>query len=112
MANTFRGHVKRGAEHLGVARHFAWPFGYFDAFSGEAARMVFEAGFESCASNERGCHFPGRGPVSPEELCLRRDHTIAAWPRRHVSYFMARNAQRADVSMGSWPDGWRANGGA
>ncbi|MDA2936700.1 polysaccharide deacetylase family protein [Acidobacteria bacterium AH-259-A15] len=41
---------------VGAVKHFSWPFGRFSDFSAIAAKIVFEAGFESCASGVRGCH--------------------------------------------------------
>lgn len=54
-----------------VLRHFAWPFGRFARFSQDAARRVFEAGFESCASAERG--WQAGGPGAGGRPCVRRE---------------------------------------
>jgi peptidoglycan/xylan/chitin deacetylase (PgdA/CDA1 family) len=89
---------------LGEARHFAWPFGRFWDMTAEAERIVFETGYESCASAERGCHV-----VSPEpgsRLCLRRENVVAAWPTRHTLYFMAASAARASAADNRAP--WTA----
>jgi len=87
---------------LGEARHFAWPFGRFAEMSEEARRVVFGAGYESCASAQRGCHV-APAPDDPSALCLRRDHVVAAWPVSHVLYFMARSAERAGEADNAWP---------
>ncbi|MHC4989362.1 MAG: polysaccharide deacetylase family protein [Planctomycetota bacterium] len=90
---------------LGSAPHFAWPYGSFNDFSADAARLVFEAGHVSCASGVRGAHGPGatRGGEPP---CVRRDHLVAAWPVGHALVFAARNSDRLSKDDGAWPPGW------
>lgn len=92
-------------KELGHLKHFAWPYGRFSEFSPDAAKMVFEAGFKSCASAERGCHV---APASNgnSSLCLRRDNTVAKWPVDHLLYLMARNSQSASAETGQWPKAW------
>lgn len=91
-------------KRLGRAEHFAWPYGRFRQFSRQAAHAVFDSGYRSCASAERGCHGPL--PVDHRFLCLRRDHLLANWPIGHCRYFLARSA-RARLTGGSlWPTGW------
>ena len=84
--------------------HFAWPFGRFSHFSPTAAKAVFDCGYKSCASAERGCHVAG--VEDARRLCIRRDSTIASWPVKHVNYFMAKNLERAAGGSETWPDGW------
>jgi peptidoglycan/xylan/chitin deacetylase (PgdA/CDA1 family) len=92
------------SKQVGRIEHFAWPYGRFSHFGPTQAKLVFEAGFQSCASGERGCH------VAPQEqksqLCLRRDHILAGWPLDHIYYFMARNSQVASAQTNEWPEGW------
>jgi len=91
---------------LGSVRHFAWPEGRFIHFSPTAARIVYEAGFDSCASAERGCHI--ESPTSPI-FCVRRDYLSAQWPLSHSLYFLARNsltAGRAMPESNGWPENW------
>lgn len=86
---------------LGPVRHFAWPFGRFlDAHAGLAAAAV-RAGYESCASAERGCHVSRADAAGP--LCLRREHLVAGWPIAHARYFLARSARRASPGTNRWP---------
>ena len=93
------------ARRLGGVKHFAWPEGLFSRITAEAVRTVFRAGFQSCASAERGCHV-----VKPEpelsKLCIRRDYVAANWPLSHVNYFMTANSEAASVKSNHWPDGW------
>lgn len=91
-------------ERLGTVKHFSWPFGRFRHFGPAQAKMVFEAGFESCASAERGCHVVPQGQKS--SLCLRRDHIIAKWPIEHSLYFMAKSSRTASEESNDWPEGW------
>jgi hypothetical protein len=85
---------------LGQGQHFAWPLGRFHHFSVEAARCVFATGYASCASAERGAHLPGMD----SQGCIRRDHLVAGWPRRHSLYLLSRSATRA--GSGWWPNEW------
>lgn len=89
---------------LGNVEHFAWPRGRFFHFSARAAAAVFNAGHTSCASAERGCHVAA-APVE-HALCLRRDQVVAAWPRRHVRYFLVQASRNASPSNNAWPEGW------
>lgn len=73
---------------VGTVRHFSWPYGRSSDITPEARRFVFESGFISCASAERGCH--RRKEKSGDSL--RRDHIVADWPISHIEYFLARNA--------------------
>jgi peptidoglycan/xylan/chitin deacetylase (PgdA/CDA1 family) len=90
---------------IGPVRHFAWPYGHFSHFSAEAARIVFQAGFASCASAIRGCHVAAA--EDPRRLCIRRDNTVVNWPFGHMLYFMARNSAVASESTGTWPSEWQ-----
>jgi peptidoglycan/xylan/chitin deacetylase (PgdA/CDA1 family) len=100
IAESFELLTKR----IGNIKHFSWPFGRFFHFSPAAARTVFDTGFKSCASAERGCHVARS--EKKVDLCIRRDHTIARWPVNHVLYFMARNSRRASMRSNQWPPGW------
>lgn len=88
---------------FGNVKHFSWPFGRFFHFSPTAAKIVFQTGFKSCASAERGCHVAQSEKVG---LCIRRDHIIAKWPTNHVLYFIAKNSQKAVKINNQWPQGW------
>jgi peptidoglycan/xylan/chitin deacetylase (PgdA/CDA1 family) len=91
---------------LGNVKHFAWPEGRFIHFSPTAARIVYEAGFDSCASAERGCHI--EPPTSPI-FCVRRDYISAQWPLGHGFYFLARNslaAEHDERGSNGWPENW------
>jgi peptidoglycan/xylan/chitin deacetylase (PgdA/CDA1 family) len=87
---------------LGQVKHFAWPYGHFSDFNASAAKVVFESGFKSCASAERGCHVvqANNGEAS---LCIRRDNTVAKWPIDHLLYLMARNSQLSSAGTNQWP---------
>jgi len=87
-------------------RHFAWPRGRFFHVDPATTSAVFDAGHESCASAERGCHVAGP-PCTPEEVCIRRDHVIAAWPLRHTIHFLRRNSMRAGADSSLWPPEWQ-----
>lgn len=93
---------------IGEVRHFAWPFGHFEHFGSTAARIVFETGFESCASAQRGSHVAGvQG--SPRNLCLRRDLAVPGENLDHFRYLLARNSLAAGVATNQWPAGWEVS---
>lgn len=94
-------------KRLGGVRHFAWPRGQWRHFTPFAREVVFDAGFESCASAVRGSHVAkARGPV--RDLCIRRDHVLANWPLEHVLVFLMLNSMRASERDNHWPDGYPA----
>jgi peptidoglycan/xylan/chitin deacetylase (PgdA/CDA1 family) len=90
---------------VGSVKHFAWPYGRFFHFSASAAKVVFDTGFVSCASGERGCH-TNREAIDKRMLCLRRDHLIPTWPLPHIRYFLAKSRRSAPRETGLWPQGW------
>ena len=100
MAQTDREELKKELvdskkilqEHCGEINHFAFPYGRFSNFSEPARSLVFETGYNSCATAERGCHFAHAHKPDPEKLPIHRDHIVLAWPLEHILYFMARNA--------------------
>lgn len=87
----------------GPTLHFAFPYGRFFNFSEEGRRAVFDAGFISCASAERGCHVPGTIHLAPEKLCIRRDHIILDWDINHILYFLNRNSKKAGFHNNIFP---------
>jgi peptidoglycan/xylan/chitin deacetylase (PgdA/CDA1 family) len=83
-------------KHCGGVKHFAYPYGRYFHFTENARKNVFTAGFESCASAERGCHISPAGTIiKKEDLFIRRDHVLLNWPVEHILFFMARNVQKA-----------------
>lgn len=72
---------------IGKVKHFSWPFGRFENFSKEAEQLVFDSGYLTCASAVRGCHTSRA--ESQRCLCIRRDHIMLSWPKRHIEYFLA-----------------------
>lgn len=88
---------------LGGVRHFAWPRGQWRHFTSRAREMVFNGGFDSCASAVRGAHVvAAHGPA--RDLCIRRDHVLANWPLQHVQLFLMLNSMRASERDNRWPD--------
>lgn len=88
---------------LGGIKHFAWPEGRFFHFTPAAAQCVYEAGYESCVSAERGCHISA--PSLPN-FCVRRDYISAQWPLGHSFYFLAKNSLTAVENSPGWPEAW------
>ncbi len=87
---------------LGQGHHFAWPYGRFVQVEEATFHAVFEAGYDSCASAERGCHAPHRETCA-QQICLHRDSCEARWPLAHTMYFMRRAAKRPIFPQESWP---------
>lgn len=82
-------------QRCGEAKHFAFPYGRFFHFNEAARKVVFDGGFISCATAERGCHINGLRPLEPRELVIRRDHVIADWKLAHIVHFLVQAARRA-----------------
>lgn len=85
-------------------RHFAWPRGRFQHFTAEGARLARQAGYVSCASAERGSHAP---VVHDEFPCIRREHVLLDWPRRHIEYFLRAGGRGTRITVGEWPESWK-----
>lgn len=92
------------SERCGGVKHFAFPYGRFFHFSSIGRKSVFDAGFTTCATAERGCHINPATPISGAELCIRRDHTVLGWDMRHIMYFLINSAKTADVNNNLFPD--------
>jgi len=92
---------------IGYVKHFSWPLGRFFHFTSYMAKSVFEAGFESCSSAERGCHINQIAEGKSELLCIRRDLVVVKAPIDHTLYFMARSSRTASINNNQWPEGWR-----
>jgi peptidoglycan/xylan/chitin deacetylase (PgdA/CDA1 family) len=91
-------------KHCGNVKHFAFPYGRYFHFTENARTNVFSAGFESCASAERGCHISPAGTIIQKEaLFIRRDHVLLNWPIDHILFFMARNVQKAAIQNNHSP---------
>ncbi len=86
----------------GVA-HFAFPYGRFFNFNEIGRKAVFDAGFTSCATAERGCHIKQDTVLLPEKFCIRRDHVVLDWNMNHILYFIANNSKKANVSTNLFP---------
>lgn len=91
---------------LGEVKHFAWPEGRFFHFNPIAAQIVYQAGYESCVSAERGCHIAK--PTLPN-FCVRRDYISAKWPLSHAYYFLSKNSRQASAIVNGWPESWIEN---
>lgn len=90
-------------QHCGEIKHFAFPYGRLTDFNETARKLVFESGFESCASAERGCHVPIDQQLNNDQICLRRDHILLKWPWNHIRYFLINNAKQAGFSDYQFP---------
>lgn len=89
---------------LGEAKHFAWPLGKFSHFSPEVAQAVVDAGYESCASAERGSHAAHTDKETT--FCVRRDLIEVEWPARHCEYFLLKSRRAPLKPSQTWPAEW------
>jgi peptidoglycan/xylan/chitin deacetylase (PgdA/CDA1 family) len=64
--------------------HFAAPYGDRERFSPAVSEAARSAGYDTCLTAQRGRNVPSSDPYA-----LRRDNAVAAWPLRHVRYFLA-----------------------
>ncbi len=103
LQHEVEGCYQQVAERLGPVKHFAWPFGRFANFTGEAARRIFDTGFQSCASAVRGCHLPS-GPRNPHDVMLLRENLEPYWPVSHVKYLLAQGSRTARPGNDLWPE--------
>lgn len=82
-------------EKCGPVHHFAYPYGRYFDFYRAAHELVFQKGYSSCSSGERGCHVSNGERIKKEALFIRRDQVIAAWKREHMKFFIVSNAAKA-----------------
>ncbi|HEY8628728.1 MAG TPA: polysaccharide deacetylase family protein [Gaiellaceae bacterium] len=72
---------------LGTAiQHFSAPYGETQRFTPEVSEAARAAGFESCATAQRGVNTSG-----DDVFALRREHLIATWPAEDARYFLTRS---------------------
>ena len=94
-------------ERCGHVKHFAFPYGRFFHFNDIGRKAVFDAGYITCATAERGCHINPVSPISAEQLCIRRDHTVLGWDINHIMYFLINNAKNVRVNNNFYPDSFK-----
>jgi peptidoglycan/xylan/chitin deacetylase (PgdA/CDA1 family) len=90
-------------KNCGQAEHFAWPYGLFSDFNSAGVKSVFELGYQSCSSAERGAHISTGVPVKKEELCIRRDHIVLDWKPSHIQYFLRKSAAQSSAQHNLFP---------
>ena len=90
-------------QRCGDVKHFAFPYGRFFHFTEAARKIVYEAGFVSCATAERGCHINHNEPIDRDRLCILRDHVILDWPIDHILYLIAKNSRVAQGKNNLFP---------
>ena len=87
----------------GEAKHFAFPYGRFFHFNEAGRNVVFDAGFTSCATAERGCHINHNGFIRNDELCILRDHILLEWDIDHIIHFLTTNSKAATAKNNLFP---------
>ncbi len=85
-------------KYCGKAEHFAFPYGRFFHFNKAGHDIVFDAGFISVATAERGCHINHGRTLLKEELYIRRDHVILDWNINHIFHFIVQNSKKANIA--------------
>lgn len=79
---------------VGSVKHFSWPYGRFFHFRESLVQTVLDAGHVSCASGERGAHFP-QSNKTVFGGCLLRESLDVSWPMRHCKYFISKSTRSA-----------------
>lgn len=106
-AESIKADIEKSYEILkincGEAKHFAFPYGRFAHFNETGRKIVFETGFISCASAERGCHINHNRRLSRDELCILRDHVILDWGVNHILYFIINSARKTTINNNLFP---------
>ena len=88
-------------KYCGEVQHFAYPYGRWPDFNQKGMEIVAAAGYQSCATAERGCHTIGM--KTPSEVpVIQRDLVIAGWPQNHVEFFMHSNALYKKNTRAPW----------
>jgi len=90
-------------KYCGKVEHFAFPYGKYHHFNRYIEKFVFERGFLSCASAERGCHITDGRKLKNEELFIRRDHIVLDWNLRHIIYFLVSNSKKVNINFNFSP---------
>lgn len=90
-------------DRLGNIKHFAYPYGRYFHFNEIGRQLVFDAGFQSCASAERGCHIKDETSLKKEDVLIRRDHVLLHWNLNHLKYFLINNSKKASVENNFFP---------
>jgi peptidoglycan/xylan/chitin deacetylase (PgdA/CDA1 family) len=87
--NDFEINHRLISEKITPPVHFAWPYGREDNVNKGQLDYIKMRGYHSAASAIRGgCYHEGR--VS-DSFYLLREHCVAAWPLRHIEYFISRS---------------------
>lgn len=89
--------------HCGPTPHFAFPYGRFFHFSSVGRKAVFNNGFTTCATAERGAHITDGTTISAADLCIRRDHIVLGWEMSHIMYFITNSAAKATIANNYFP---------
>jgi peptidoglycan/xylan/chitin deacetylase (PgdA/CDA1 family) len=89
-------------KYVGDRVHFAFPYGRYFHFTAKAREVVFNTGYYSCSSAERGCHVQQSEPPVCEKLLVRRDNIVLAWKPSHIKYFLRRNAMHAKFQQNNF----------
>ena len=80
----------------GLIKHFAFPYGTFNDIRLNTINFVFEAGYLSCATAERGCHINDDNKIiENEKLLIKRDQVIAYDKLSHNIHFISKSSKDA-----------------
>lgn len=90
-------------KNCGKIKHFAYPYGRFFHFNAIGKKAVYEAGYATCSSAERGCHVNTNKEQNFNAILFRRDQIIAHWKWQHIFYFMINNAKKASKNNNLYP---------
>jgi len=94
-------------QKCGSVKHFAYTYGTYENFNKIAHDIVFETGYESCATGVRGAHISNGQKLEKNKILLRRDHIIGAWKLNHMKFFINQSALSANLENNFIPEGWK-----
>ena len=84
LADELQGSRAELEARLGrLVRHVSAPYGDTARFSPAVAAAARAAGYDSCATAQRG-----RNRAPGDVYALHRDHLVAGWPVRDLRYFL------------------------
>ena len=90
-------------EHCGTIQHFAYPYGRYFHINETVRELIFDTGYQSCTSAERGCHVQQLNASEKEKLLIRRDHILLTWNLSHIKYFLRRNSLSKSLQHNKFP---------
>jgi len=81
-----------------LVKHFAFPYGTSKEYNPAIETVLKALNYSSISNAVRGIHTIG----APNVKMIYRDHIIASWPKRHITYFLKRNQRNSNYINQKW----------